>query len=201
MRRRPSSLHVDVDIVAFLAHRVRADGDDGGKRQYFARSHVKARAMTGALDRAAVEKALLQMAAVVRADVVDRVDLPVAFAKQHLGPVENDLFGRPFGNLRSLRREPLGHRYPLRPPAEFNARNSNMRGRRRLDRTICDEGTVSFEWSPPVGGCDAAARAISISPAAKKRGPDTYESTRAAAATMDPGECAALSRRRLPSPS
>ena len=72
-------------------------------------SHVERRAVTRANDAFALEFALVERRAVVRADVFDRVDLPAGVAEQNFHRIHDDSPGRSRGDLGKFCYSVLSH--------------------------------------------------------------------------------------------
>src|SRR5579872_27232 len=84
-------------------HRVGAHRSDRGQTDDATRRHVEAGAVARALDLVADELALPQRAAVVRADVVDGIDVAAVVAKRDAAALNLHHLDLAFGNLVSAR--------------------------------------------------------------------------------------------------
>src|SRR5919109_4398084 len=76
-RLTAATSYVNVDITSLHGHRVGLRRDDGGQARHFAGLQVKARSVLRAFDVHAPELAVTQRELLVRADVVERVEVAV----------------------------------------------------------------------------------------------------------------------------
>src|SRR5579872_5927536 len=97
--------------ITLHLHREAADRHDRRHPSDGSRAHVEARAVALALRLEAVETALADRAVVVRADVLDRIDLALDVAQGHLHAAHVDDLHRAARHLRKLggRRSSASH--------------------------------------------------------------------------------------------
>lgn len=91
----------DGNIVSIDPHLVCWQRQNCGERECFSGSDVKVCTVPRADYAAALELSLIQRAAIVRADIFDRVKLSVNIAEQHRDAVYIDSSRRPRRNIRA----------------------------------------------------------------------------------------------------
>src|SRR4029079_6116837 len=132
--RIAATSNVDVDITVLHRHRKRAGRDDRGKTRHLARLQVELRAVLRALDVELEELATTQQEVLVRANVIDGVEVAVlAVGEAQLllaGEHSLDGFNRHLGGRGDSVPSQSWPRARLRR-ASARARTESGRGRRR----------------------------------------------------------------------
>lgn len=96
-------LNIDENVVALDLYRKRHQRHYRRQRQRVARFYVERRTMAWTDDALALELALIERSAIVRAHVLDAENLSVDVAEQHLARVRDDAPGGTRGDLGNLR--------------------------------------------------------------------------------------------------
>src|SRR5579883_1537972 len=112
---------VDIDVVAFDANRKRRHADDRRQRQRVAGAHVEVCAVARASHGVAFQPALIQRAAVVRADVFDRIDRSIGIAEQDFNAVDDGAQRSALRYLRKFCRRNVSHAGGLYAPLVVSA--------------------------------------------------------------------------------
>src|SRR5690242_16041532 len=124
----------DLECVSFDTNVVRLDGLKGGQLHGIARSNVESGAVARTFDLLTLELALIERAAIVRAQVVDCIELAIDVADSHIvvaNAKDRNAFGR---NIRRrANRLPGRHARSPRMVAQTRSSSDGSCSRARVD--------------------------------------------------------------------